>query len=579
MIKLKNLIKLSLNKRKAKIVFKNGNIVNVFTNEIIKADVAMSDNKIVGIGSYEGEKEIDLKNKFIVPGLIDSHLHIESTMLTPGEFCKAVLPRGTTSVIADPHEIANVCGMNGIKYMIEESKNLPMDIYYMLPSCVPCTEKNETSGAKLYAKDLEELINEDIILGLGEMMNYPGVIYQDKDVLDKLDLARRNNKIVDGHGPHIKDKELNAYVISGVNTDHECSTQEEMLNRLRLGMYIMIREGSAAKNLRTLIKAVDKNNLNRCLLCTDDKHPKDIIEEGHISNSIKIAVEEGVDPIDAIKMATINPATCYNLKNKGAIAPGYDADILIVDNLKDFNIEKVYKSGKLVGENSEALFDIEMDNKYLGSVLNSVNIKEVKKSDLEISLSTNKANIIELLPHSLVTKKSIKEVSIKDNKFIFEKNIDILKMAIIERHHKSGNIGLALVENFKLKNGAIGCTVAHDSHNIIVIGDSDESILAVVEKIKENNGGIAIAYNNEVVESLPLEIGGLMSNRSIKYVKSKLEKIIKIAYEDLCVNKDIDPFMTLSFLALPVIGDLKLTDKGLFDVTKFQFINIDPMKS
>lgn len=574
MNKLKNLIKLSLNEIKPDLVLKRGNIINVFTNEIIKCDVAIDNGIIVGLGNYQGKKEIDMNNKYIVPGFIDSHLHIESTMLTPGEFCKAVLPRGTTTVIADPHEIANICGLDGINYMLEESKSLPMDIFYMLPSCVPCTDF-ESSGAILKAKDLQSLINKNMILGLGEMMNYPGVISRNDEVLEKLKLTGDNNKIIDGHGPHIKDKELNAYIISGVSTEHECATIEEMIDRLRLGMYVMIREGSAAKNLKDLIKGVNKDNISRCLLCSDDKHPQEIINKGHINHSVKLAINEGIDPIDAIKMATINAATCYNLKNKGAIAPGYDADLLIIDNLNDFNIEKVYKRGILVGEGNKPLFNYKSNNSYENSVINTVNIRDIKKEDLEIEVTNDEVNVIKVMPHSLETRKVIRKIKTKDNKFVFDKNMDIIKMAVIERHNKSNNMGLALVENFRLKNGAIASSIAHDSHNLIVIGDNDEDIICAIEEVKRCEGGIAISSNKKILASLQLEIAGLMSSESIEFVSFKLEKMMSIAYDNLNINREIDPFMTLSFMALPVIGDLKLTDKGLFDVREFNFIDIN----
>ena len=574
MNELKNLIKLSLNEIKPDLVLKRGNIINVFTNEIIKCDVAIDNGIIVGLGNYQGKKEIDMNNKYIVPGFIDSHLHIESTMLTPGEFCKAVLPRGTTTVIADPHEIANICGLDGINYMLEESKSLPMDIFYMLPSCVPCTDF-ESSGAILKAKDLQSLINKNMILGLGEMMNYPGVISRNDEVLEKLKLTGDNNKIIDGHGPHIKDKELNAYIISGVSTEHECATIEEMIDRLRLGMYVMIREGSAAKNLKDLIKGVNKDNISRCLLCSDDKHPQEIINKGHINHSVKLAIKGGIDPIDAIKMATINAATCYNLKNKGAIAPGYDADLLIIDNLNDFNIEKVYKRGILVGEGNKPLFNYKSNNSYENSVINTVNIRDIKKEDLEIEVTNDEVNVIKVMPHSLETRKVIRKIKTKDNKFVFDKNMDIIKMAVIERHNKSNNMGLALVENFRLKNGAIASSIAHDSHNLIVIGDNDEDIICAIEEVKRCEGGIAISSNKKILASLQLEIAGLMSSESIEFVSFKLEKMMSIAYDNLNINREIDPFMTLSFMALPVIGDLKLTDKGLFDVREFNFIDIN----
>lgn len=567
----KSLIDLAMKNKKADLVFKNAKIVNVFSHEIINADLAVHDGIIVGIGNYDGVQNIDLKGKFIVPGLIDSHVHIESSMVSPIEFAKAIVPRGTTTIIADPHEIANVSGLDGIEYMLKSSENLPLDVYLMLPSCVPATNF-ENSGAILKAEDLEKFINHPRVLGLGEMMNYPGVIYKDQDVINKIDLAHKNNKFIDGHGPEMKNEQLNAYVISGVATEHECSTVDEMIERLRLGMYIMIREGSAARNLETLVRGVNNFNYQRCLFCTDDKHPEDILGKGHIDNNIRLAIKNGVDPISAIQMATINAATCYNLKNKGAIAPGYYADMLIVDDLKEFNVEKVYKKGVLVGENKKPLFKRSYaDN---SKVIDTINILDIKKEDLSMKLKGDIVNVIRLLPHNLVTEKVTRKVDLENNVFKYNDKLDILKLVVLERHKYTKNIGLGLVENFKLKNGAIASTIAHDSHNIIVVGDNDEDILNAIKEVKRIGGGIAISSQNKILDSLPLIIGGLMSDKDIEYVNSKLDNMLNIAYERLNVSKEIDPFMTLSFLALPVIPQIKLTDKGLFDVEKFDFIEL-----
>lgn len=567
----KKLIDLAMKNKSAHLVFKNAKIVNVFTHEIINGDVAVHDGIIVGIGNYDGDKNIDLKGKFIVPGLIDSHVHIESSMVSPIEFAKAIVPRGTTTIIADPHEIANVCGLDGIDYMLKCSEKLPLDVYLMLPSCVPATNF-ENSGAILKAKDLEKFINHPRILGLGEMMNYPGVIYKDEEVINKIELAHKNNKFIDGHGPNMKNEELNAYVISGVGTDHECSNVDEMIERLRLGMYIMIREGSAARNLETLVRGVNNFNYQRCLFCTDDKHPEDILNKGHIDNNIRLSIKNGIDPITAIQMATINAATCYNLKNIGAIAPGYYADILIVDDLKEFNVEKVYKKGMLVGENKKPLFKSnDVDN---SKVINTINILDIKKESLSIKLKDDIVNVIRLLPHNLVTEKVTRKVDLEDNEFKYNDKLDILKLVVLERHKNTKNIGLGLVENFKLKNGAIASTIAHDSHNIIVVGDNDEDILNAIGEVENIGGGIAISSQNKILDSLPLIIGGLMSDKDIEYVNSKLNHMLSIAYDKLNVSKEIDPFMTLSFLALPVIPQIKLTDKGLFDVVKFEFMQI-----
>ena len=572
---INELIDRSMKNKKPDLVLKNANIVNVFTHEIIKGDVAIHDGIIVGIGEYKGHTDIDLSGKYIAPGLIDSHVHIESSMLSPGEFSKAIVPRGTTTIITDPHEIANVCGLDGIEYILNSSEELPLNTYVMLPSCVPATNF-ENSGAVLKADDLEKYINHPKVLGLGEMMNYPGVIYKDKDVIDKLNLAYKNKKSVDGHAPRIKDEGLNAYVLSGVNTDHECTTVEEMLAKLRLGMYIMIREGSATKDLKNLINGVNEYNYQRILLCTDDKHPEDLLKEGHIDYNVKLAIKNGIDPITAIQMATINPANCYNLKNIGAIAPGYRADIIVFDNLEDFNIEEVYKDGKLVGKEKMPLFITKQDN--FSKVLKTVHLSKITKDDIQIYFEKEngeeEVNIISLKPHSLITEKSKSRVNIVNNKFKYDNEKDILKLAVIERHKNTGNIGIGLVENFKLKNGAIATTISHDSHNIIVVGDNDEDMVNAVNEVINMDGGIAISSSNKILESLPLNIGGLMSDKNIDYVNSKFGKLVDIAYNELKVNKEIDPFLTLAFLALPVIPNIKLTDKGLFDVESFEFIDI-----
>jgi adenine deaminase len=567
---IKRRIDIAAKREKPELVLKNAKIVNVFSHEIIEGDVAIDSGKIAGIGQYEGIENIDLEGKYIAPGLIDGHVHIESSMVSPAQFARAIVPRGTTTIIADPHEIANVCGIEGIKYILETSEELPLNVYVMLPSCVPATPF-ENAGAILDAEKLKELINHERVLGLGELMNYPGVIAGDEDIIDKVNLAE--GKIIDGHGPEIQGKELNAYVAAGVRTEHECSTTEEMINRLRLGMYIHIRQGTAARNLETLVRAVSKENMRRCLFCTDDKHPEDILIGGHIDNNLRLAVKNGVDPISAICMATLNAAECYGLKGLGAIAPGYDADIVVFDNLKDFNALKVFKNGKLVAENNRALFEVK-DYDY-SRVTDTVNIKDIDSISLELKLESDIVNVIRLLPYNLVTLKETRKVDTEENGvFKYNKNLDILKLAVVERHHATGNVGLGLVEGFKLKNGAIATTVAHDSHNLIVIGDNDQDMHLAIKEVERVGGGITICSEGKVLKTLPLPIAGLISNESMEKVNEKLNEMLQIAYERLGVSKDIDPFMTLAFLALPVIPEIKLTDMGLFDVTKFNFIDL-----
>lgn len=565
---LMNMIKKAKGEEKAELVLKNANVINVFTKEIIKTDVAIENGKIVGIGNYSGIEEVDLYGKYLSPGFIDSHVHIESSMSTPSQFARAVIPRGVTSIVTDPHEIANVKGLDGIKYMIEESKNSPLDAYFVFPSCVPATTF-ENSGAILDAQDMEDQIDAKTIIGLGEMMDYPGVINYNNKVLDKLIIG--NRYFIDGHGPGIKDKELNAYVVSGIKTEHECTTAEEMVDRLRLGMYILIREGSATRDLDKLINTVNKDNLSRILFCTDDKNPEDLLREGSIDYNIKLAIKAGIDPIDAIIIATLNPSICYNLKNKGAIAPGYDADLVVLDNFENLNILQVYKKGRLIAENNIALFNSEP---YVPHYMkDSVNIKELNIEDLRIPIKNNMANVITIINNSLITKASKRKISTREGFFTYSDD-GINKLAVVERHKGTGNVGLGLIDNLKIKGGAIGLTIAHDSHNIIVAGDNDEDILVAINELARIGGGITIVSQGEVLKNLPLEVAGILTTRPLEETTEILREMIYISHNVLGVNNDIDPFMTLSFMALPVIPSLKLTDMGLFNVDEFKFIDV-----
>lgn len=565
---LMNMIKKAKGEEKSELVLKNANVINVFTKEIIKTDVAIENGKIVGIGNYSGIEEVDLYGKYLSPGFIDSHVHIESSMSTPSQFARAVIPRGVTSIVTDPHEIANVKGLDGIKYMIEESKNSPLDAYFVFPSCVPATTF-ENSGAILDAQDMEGQIDGKTIIGLGEMMDYPGVINYNNKVLDKLIIG--NRYFIDGHGPGIKDKELNAYVVSGIKTEHECTTAEEMVDRLRLGMYILIREGSATRDLDKLINTVNKDNLSRILFCTDDKNPEDLLREGSIDYNIKLAIKAGIDPIDAIIIATLNPSICYNLKNKGAIAPGYDADLVVLDNFENLNILQVYKKGRLIAENNIALFNSEP---YVPHYMkDSVNIKELNIEDLRIPIKNNMANVITIINNSLITKASKRKISTREGFFTYSDD-GINKLAVVERHKRTGNVGLGLIDNLKIKGGAIGLTIAHDSHNIIVAGDNDEDILVAINELARIGGGITIVSQGEVLKNLPLEVAGILTTRPLEETTEILREMIYISHNVLGVNNDIDPFMTLSFMALPVIPSLKLTDMGLFNVDEFKFIDV-----
>lgn len=563
-------IDIAAGRLKPQLVLKKGRVVNVFSHEIVEGDIAIHEGRIVGIGSYEGLKEIDIEGKYVAPGFIDGHVHIESSMVTPAEFAGAIVPRGTTTIIADPHEIANVKGIEGIEYILKASEDIPLNVFVMLPSCVPATSF-ENAGAVLDANALKKLMQHDRVLGLGELMDYPSVIAGEEGILDKIVMAA--DRVIDGHGPNIEGRDLNAYAAAGVRTEHECSTVEEMINRLRLGMYILIREGSAARNLEALVRGISKENLRRCLFCTDDKHPEDILVGGHIDNNLRLAVKNGIDPISAIQMATINAAECYGLRGLGAIAPGYSADLIVLDDLVEFNAIMVFKEGRQVAENKKPLFKASTSD--YSDVIDTVNIKEINEEALQIKVESDIVNVIKLLPHSLLTEKVVRRIYIEDGKFMFHKSLDILKLAVIERHRATGNIGLGLVEDFQLKGGAIASTIAHDSHNIIVIGDNDEDILLAIKEVSRVGGGITITSKGKVLMTLELCIGGLISNASMEEVNTKLKAMLDIAYNQLGVNKKIDPFMTLSFLALPVIPQLKLTDMGLFDVDKFKYINLN----
>lgn len=561
------MIDVAAGRAKAQMVFKNINLVNVFTGEIYKTDVAVHDGYIAGIGEYCGAIELDMEGKYLCPGFMDGHVHIESSMVTPGEFAKAVAVRGTTGIIADPHEIANVKGIAGIRYMLEGTENVPIDVYVMLPSCVPATPF-ENAGSVLKAEDLFEIINHPRVLGLGELMDFPNVVHCEKSIINKVVLSKNANKFIDGHGPVIKDKDLNAYIAAGVRTEHECTDAEEAMERLRLGMHIMLREGSAARNVIDLLPALNSSSINRCMFCTDDRHPEDILIDGHIDNNIRIAIRQGVDPVKAIQMATLNVARCYNLERVGGIAPGYKADLLVLNNLEKVGIYQVYKHGKLVAQDGKALFDIKSVND--SKMRNSVNIKPLKEDCFKLKGQESEMRVIGVVPHSLVTKDLRRQVVSEGGKYYTENGAQLLKIAVIERHHATGNIGLGLVEGLGLKNGAIASTIAHDSHNIVVIGDSDEDMRAAVEHLQEIGGGIAIASEGIVRKSLSLPIGGLMSDLSLELLQDKLEEMLTIAYE-MGVSRDYDPFMTLAFLALPVIPELKITDLGLFDVVNFKF--------
>lgn len=558
--------------KKADIVFKNAKIVDVFSHRILQGSFAVNQGKIVGIGAYDGNREIDLGGRYVIPGLIDSHVHIESSHVLPDKYARAVIPHGTTTVIADPHEIANVMGVEGIRLMMDVSKEVPMNIFFMIPSCVPATSF-ESSGARLQADDIDRLMEGDHVSGLGEVMDFPAVIFAETPMLDKLLTARNRHKCIDGHSPMLTGRNLNAYAAAGVHTDHECSSVDEMNERLKNGMYVMMREGSAARNVKALLHGVTPENSRRCTFCTDDRQPADLLGTGHINNHLRIAVEEGIDPITAVQMATINAAECYNLDSIGAMAPGYYADFAVVENLVDFHISSTYYRGKKTSENGICLFQTKPV--YLDAAGKSVHVKDFTVQDLKLKMNSDIARVLRLKSMSLYTEMVQRKVFLDTEGFFqHHPELDILKLAVIERHHATGNIGLGLVENYKLNGGAIASTIAHDSHNIIVIGDNDEDMYTAVRELVAVGGGITMCSHDQILETLKLPIAGLMSDEPLEDVHRKLRKMHKTAFEKLKVNKDLDPFMILSFLALPVIPELKLTDMGLFDVTKFRFTDV-----
>jgi len=569
---LKRKIEVASGKKRCELVFRNAKIVDVLSHEILEGSIGVDNGRVVGIGPYEGDMEIDVEGRFLMPGLIDSHVHIESSLAPPDAFARAVIPHGTTTVIADPHEITNVKGAEGINFMTRSAKKIPMNIYFMIPSCVPATSF-EHSGAVLDAAAIDALMDDENVLGLGELMDYPSVISANTDIMDKILTASSRDKLIDGHGPMIEGKALNAYAAAGVRTDHESSTVDEMRERLRAGMYILMREGSAAHDLRALLGGVTEGNSRRCMFCTDDRQPEDILNSGHIDNHLRISVEMGIDPITAVQMATINAAQCYRLHNIGAVATGYEANFVIVDNLKDFNVKDVYYKGTLVARDGEAVFKAEKED--FKAVSGKLNVKPFGIEKFRLKLESDIARVMRLKAHSLLTEKVQRKI-FRDQEGNFDQHseLDILKLAVIERHNATGNIGLGLVENFKLKNGAIATTIAHDSHNIIVIGDNDADMYTCVNELIKIGGGITMCSSGKILGTLPLPIAGLMSDKPLYEINAKLKDMNQTAYDVLKVNQNLDPFMTLAFLALPVIPELKLTDVGLFDVTKFNFTKI-----
>ena len=557
---------------KADLVIKNANIVNVLTDEVYKADIAITDGIIAGVGdSYSGIREIDAEGKFISPSFIDGHVHLESSMLLPSEFAKLVVPAGTTTVIADPHEISNVLGLHGISFLKNAVEGLPLDVYCTLPSCVPATAF-ETSGFDLQSYDLSMLIDRPWVLGLAEMMNFTGVLNNDPVVMSKIELAQQYNKRIDGHAPQLCGKDLCAYAASGVASDHECTTPDEAIEKLRLGMYLMIREGSAAKDLKALIPVLLTHNTDKCMFVTDDRHPQDL--RPHINGMVKVCVEAGLSPVKAVKIASLNTAEYFGLKNVGAIAPGYKADLLVLPDLVNFEPELVLKNGNIVAQNGKLLYEI--NSTLQGTARGSVNVRWIERSDFKIKTAVNDGEAfvkaIQVIPNQLITKVYDAKVNIVNGCAEPNLNDDILKICVIERHRASGNIGCGFVRGFGLKSGAMASTVAHDSHNMVIVGTNDEDMYRAAVRLIKLQGGKVVINNGEVMAELPLPIAGLISDKDYGYVIEHCDELNKAAASLGCTLSD--PFMAMGFLSLPVIPEIKITDKGVFDTEKFDFIDI-----
>ncbi len=555
------IIAVAAGREKADLVLKNAKYLNVFSNEFLCGDIAVANGLIAGVGKYDGKTEIDVSGKLVLPGFIDAHIHLESSMVTPAEFAKAVVAHGTTTVITDPHEITNVMGIDGVEYMIQASQNLPIDVHFMMPSCVPATEIDE-SGAELDCKDIDLYLDNKKVLGLAEMMNYVGVINGDKNVLSKIVTSQAHHKKIDGHAPELSGNDLNAYIAAGVYSDHECSTFENALEKLRKGQFIMIREGTAAHNLKALMPLLTQQYYSRCMFATDDKHPSDLLYGGHIDYIVKQALKNGADPIVAIKTATHHAARYFLLNNKGAIASGYLADIVVVNNLEDFNVETVFKRGKLVFDGEVKDFSAPtVDEKLAEKCFDTFHLDSVTPSSFKVD---GKLGLIGLVGGELLTRNlgTADKIDVEN---------DILKIACIERHKGTNHIGVGYVKGYSLKSGAVATSVAHDSHNIITVGCNDGDIAVAVNAIKDSKGGIAVVENGKIKALLELPIAGLMSDEPLTTVNEKLENAKSSAYE-LGADKSIDPFMTLSFLSLPVIPSLRITTKGVFDAENWKML-------
>jgi len=559
--KKRRLLSAAAGREPAELVLKNASYVNVFSNEICTCDIAVTDGVIVGLGKYTGREEIDMSGKIVCPGFIDAHIHLESSLVSPSEFVKAVMPNGTTTVITDPHEITNVLGTDGLEYMLQATENLPVDVLFMLPSCVPATALDE-SGANLDYKAIEAFYDSPRVLGLAEMMNYNGVTEGEEGVLKKITAAQIHRRKIDGHAPGLCGNALNAYIASGVGSDHECSDLGEAVEKLQRGQYIMIREGTAAHNLEALSPLLSGGYADRCMLCTDDKHPSDLLEKGHINYIIKKAISLGAPPVRAIRAASFNAAQYFQLNDHGAIAPGYMADFTVIDSFESFRVEKVYKRGKLMFDGEMREFSTPaIEPRLLTRAHNSFRVSPLKEKDFE---AQSPLGVIGLVPGEIITT----DCGLAEKTDV-EK--DILKIAIIERHSNTHHIGLGYIHGYGLKHGAVATSISHDSHNIIAVGTSDADLAAAVNTVVEHNGGIVVVRDGAVLGELMLPVAGIMSDDTLVNVNRALEYAKARAFE-LGVSRHIDPFMTLSFMSLPVIPVLRLTTCGIFNVVERKYM-------
>lgn len=573
MTQLKKLVDVASGRTPADVVIRNCKVVNVYSATITEGDIAICDGLIAGVGSYTGAEEIDGQGRYAAPGFIDSHIHIESSYVTPEEMGRLVVPYGTTTIIADPHEMVNVCGLKGLEFMLDAASETALDIRFMIPSCVPATPF-EHAGAVIDAAAMQGPITDERILGVGEFMDFPGVINAENGALDKLLLARQMGKLVDGHSPGVSGNALNAYAATLIHTDHECSSVGEMHDRIERGLYVLLREGSACHELAHLLKGVTSSNSRRCLLCSDDRQPKTIFEKGHLDEHLRILTGAGIDPIVAIQMASLNAAECFRLFDRGAIAPGLRADIVLLDDLKDFRADSVFIGGRLVAQQGNYLLPVTRHS--IEQVRGSFHVKDFSVEKLRLKLTSDEVTTIDILPGGVVTAKGKARITRDDQGcFTYDPAQDIAKVAVVERHQSTGNVAVALLRGYGITEGAVAISIAHDSHNIIVVGVNDEDMAMAVQSLISQNGGMMLIKNQNVIASMPMPVGGIMSDQSGEWVDCTLREVHDVAYRELHIKEDVEPIMTLCFMSLAVIPEVKLTDMGLFDVTTFSFIPVE----